>query len=182
MTSKKKIDFRDRKLLFVDLETTGLDLEKHEIIEVGCLVVDGKSLEIIGEYHAKVKPEHIETASKAGLEVSGYSERKWKDARPTKEVLREVVKLAPGAMIAGWKVDFDWWFLITNFKKFRIKHKFDYHLIDLISVAYEHLRSQKKPKILSLRNVARNLGIKVAEQHSAMTDVKAAYKIFKKLM
>ena len=182
MTKNEEMDFRDRKLLFIDLETTGLDFNRHEIIEVGCLLVDGKSLKVIDEYHARVKPEHIETADKEGLKVSGYSKRKWKDALPLKEVLKEVVKFAPKAMVAGWKVDFDWWFLDTNLKKLGVKHQFDYHLVDVISIAYIHLRSQKRPKKLNLRSVARSLGIRVDEQHSAMTDIRATYEVFKKLM
>jgi len=182
MTKNEEIDFRDRKLLFMDLETTGLDFNRHEIIEIGCLLVDGRSLKVIDEYSARVKPEHIQTASKKGLKVAGYSKKKWKDALPLKEVLKEVVKFAPEAMVAGWKVDFDWWFLDVNLKKLGVKHGFDYHLIDVISIAYIYLRSQKKPKKLNLRSVARSLGISVDEQHSAMTDIRATYEVFKKLI
>jgi DNA polymerase-3 subunit epsilon len=132
MKKKKDINFRKRDLLFVDLETTGLDFDRHEIIEVGCLVVDGQTLEIIKEYHAKVKPEHIETASKEALKVASYTKKGWVGERPLKKVLKEFVALAPGAMIAGWKVDFDWHFIEKNLKKFGIKHNFDYHLLDFI--------------------------------------------------
>ena len=36
-------DFRDRPLLFIDLEMSGLDPTKHEIVEVGALLVDGET-------------------------------------------------------------------------------------------------------------------------------------------
>ena len=52
---------------------TGLLLEKHEIIEVGCIVArqvpqnsGGARLEVIEEIEMKVRPEHIETADPKG--------------------------------------------------------------------------------------------------------------------
>jgi DNA polymerase III alpha subunit (gram-positive type) len=179
---KEKINFRDRKLLFVDLETTGLDVDVHEIVEVGCLVVNGRTLKVEKEYHAKVKPQHIETADKEALEINQYSEKAWKDAKPLKEVLREVIELAPKGMIAGWKVDFDWQFLEKGFKKYGMKHNFDYHLLDVVPIAYRYFLSKKKPMKLGLRDISRSLGIEIPDKHDAMTDIKATYKVFRKLV
>lgn len=185
---EKKVNFRDRKILFVDLETTGLDFDKHEIVEIGCLLVDGRSLEILNKYHARINPEHLETADPEGLKISGYSEDKWKDAKPLKKALKEIVKLAPEAMIAGWKVDFDWWFLDKYLKKFRIKHNFDYHLIDVISIAYSHFRVENQPEELSLGDVCKLLKVSIhkkhrqGEGHNAMDDIIATYRVFKKLV
>jgi len=181
---KEDINFRDRDILFIDLETTGLDLEEHEIIEIGCLVVNGKNLRIKKRYHTKVKPEHLETASKEGLEVAGYSEKAWTKARELADMLEDVAKLAPGAMIAGWKVDFDWWFLDKAFKKHNVKHNFDYHLIDVISLAFAYYRNQKKPKRLGLRKVAKlmNLDLPDTKPHNAMKDIEATFMVFKNLL
>jgi len=182
MKKKEEIDFRRRNLLFIDLETTGLDIDKHEIIEIGCLLVSGRNFELIREYYAKVNPDHLERASKEGLEVSGYKKEKWRDAKSLKEVLREIVKIASGAMIAGWKVDFDWWFLKRALERFKIDHKFDYHLIDVISLAYKYFHTKKEPIRLGLRKVAPHLGVDIKDTHDAMGDVRATYEVFKKLM
>lgn len=184
----KKINFRDRKILFVDLETTGLIIKKHEIVEVGCLVVDGRSLKLIGKYYARVNPEHIETADPEGLKISGFSKERWKKAKPLGNVLKDIIGLAPGAMVAGWKVDFDWWMLEKNFQKFGLKHKFDYHLIDVISLAYAYFRKKEEPEDLSLSFVCKLLGVPIHEKHhegvghNAMDDIMATYRVFKKLI
>src|SRR3972149_624781 len=129
---EEKINFRDRDIVFIDLETTGLDLEKHEI-------------------------------------------------------LKDLTKLAPKAMIAGWKVDFDWSFLEKGYKKYNIKHSFDYHLIDCISIAYYYFRDKKEPAELRLGSVCRTLEIPIHEKHGegeghgAMTDILATFEVFKKL-
>lgn len=180
--STKDINFRDRDLLFVDLETTGLDLDKHEIVEIGCLIVDGKNLRVKKKYHSKVKPKHPETASKDGLEVGGYNKNDWKDAKTLKVVLKEVADLSSNAMPTGWKVDFDWSFLEKAFKEEKIKHSFDYHLIDVLTLAYKHFRNKKEPEGLGLRKVAPHFEVEIPEQHGAMVDIQATYEVFKILM
>lgn len=179
---KAKVNYRNRNLLFVDLETTGLDPEFNEIVEVGCILVDGKTLEIISEYSAKIKPKHIGRASEEAIKVSGYSPKLWKNAKDIKEVLKKVAEMAPGAMIAGWKVDFDWWFLEHAFKVAHIAHDFDYHLVDVISLAYVYFRKKKRPIGLGLRKVASYFKIKMEEQHDALGDIKGTYLVFRKLM
>lgn len=179
---KKLVDFRKRKLLFVDLETTGIDPDVHEIVEVGCLVVDGETLEICSKYYAKVKPLHPENGSTEAIKISGYKSSEWKDAIPLKNVLEEIVKLAPNAMLAGWKVDFDWWFLEHALKKNNIKFEFDYHLVDVMALAYVYFRRRKNPKHLGLRTAARHFKVHVPEKHGAMSDIEGTYNVFRKLL
>jgi len=56
------MDFKKRPLAIVDIETTGDDELKHEILEIGLLVVRQKDLEVIDSGNWLVKPHHIETA------------------------------------------------------------------------------------------------------------------------
>lgn len=182
MMTKNDIDFRVRNLLFVDLETTGLNPDVHEIIEVGCLLVNGKNLKVISEYSAKIKPKHINTATPKAIEVSGYIPLLWENAKSEEEVLGDLVRLAPNAIVVGWKVDFDWWFLEHAFERHRISYDFDYHLIDVIPLAYAYFRKREGINGLGLRKVAAYFKIKMEEQHDALGDIKGTYRVFKKLM
>ncbi|OGM18102.1 hypothetical protein A2685_02940 [Candidatus Woesebacteria bacterium RIFCSPHIGHO2_01_FULL_37_10] len=180
---KKPKDFRDRKLIFIDLEMTGSDPAIHEIIEVGWLVVDGRSYKILSEYEAKVRPEHLYTADKEGLRVAGYSENKWKKPKDLKFILNKLAKVAPNAMLAGWSVFADWQFLERGFEKFKIKPKFNYRLLVVDSVAYAKLYKEKKLTNFSMRTgVAKLLNIPYSVEHGALKDAKLSYEVFKKLM
>ena len=44
-------------IAFVDLETTGLDPSRHDIIEIGIVRVDARTLEVLDEYEALVAPK-----------------------------------------------------------------------------------------------------------------------------
>ena len=179
---KKEINFRDRKLVFIDLETTGLNPDVHEITEVGCLVVNGKTFEIELEYEEKVKPLNLRNATPAALRSYGFSEEKWKKAKSLKEVLIKLARISPGGLITGWNVSFDWWFLEKGFIKHGIEADFDYHRVDVMSIAYAKLYSTRKVTRLGLRKIAPYFRIELSKTHGAMVDIRATYEIFKRLM
>jgi hypothetical protein len=68
------------KLAFVDTETTGLDLDQHEIWEVGLIVEDQAGTES-AEYVWQLPVEHLERADKHGLDIGRWHQRRW--PRPT---------------------------------------------------------------------------------------------------
>jgi len=181
ITSRTNIDFRKRNLVFIDLEFTGLDPNVHEILEIGCVLVD-PDLQVIKTFETKTIPEHSETADPASLVMNGYSEEKWKNAVPLKNALEELNQLAKDAMFAGWNISSDWLFLDKGFQRFEINPIFDYHFIDAMSIAYVKFLHTDKPESLRLRNMAEYYGIEMGETHGALEDATATYKIFKKLM
>ena len=81
------------KRFYIDCETTGLDAEKHEIIEI-CIVVEDTDGEIIDEFHTRIKPQNIEGAESKALEVNGYSAEKWFAAvEPSSSVADKIIEL-----------------------------------------------------------------------------------------
>jgi DNA polymerase III epsilon subunit-like protein len=119
-------------LIFVDVETTGLNSAIHEIIEIA----------IIGEgihYHEKIDPIHIEHASPKALEINGYTPEKWKDAIPPKQAAIAIAKLIEGKTIVGHNVRFDIEFIEELLNQHGIYVFYDRRLIDTVTLAHEHL-------------------------------------------
>lgn len=175
-------DFRNRKLVFIDIETTGLSLVNSEIIEVAALVCDGKTLNLEKTFHTKIKPLHIERAEKEALKVTGYDPIKWRGAKDLKKTLMEFANIAPNGVMVGWNIAFDWAFLEKAFEENKIIHKFDYHKIDAMSVAYAEIFKKGAFASINLRKVAIIFGIKLPTIHDALNDARATYEIFKKIM
>lgn len=176
-------------LIFTDLETTGLDPNKHEIIEIAALRVDPETLEIQEQWEAKVKPEHIESADPQALRVNGYSEDAWRDAYPLEEAIADYTKRAQGGVLAAFNLYMDWSFLERAFAKtavlsakYGVSGPFaDYHFLDVLSFAYAKLRDKIPLERMTLKNMATELGIEIKEHHRAMADTIAAYEIYKRL-
>ena len=117
---------RNHKLAFIDIETTGLSLDKHEIIQIGCVLVsqdnDGnKNFKITEEFEIKIKPENITTADPVALKINGYNEANWKDGVKLKEAMETLSRKTDGAMMVGHNVSFDWAFLEKAFEKTGVK-------------------------------------------------------------
>ena len=178
----KDITIRKRPLIFVDLETTGLDPRKHEIIQIGVLVVSQPDFEIVRKWEVKVKPEHIETASREALELNNYDSEKWKDAIPIKKALEEFNQLAKDGILIGYNIAFDWLFLEVGFSRHKIDPSCDYHHLDVPSMAFLALYKEDL-KRLRLGEITKHFGLsRRSETHDALEDVELTYQIFRKLM
>ena len=131
----------DRKLVFVDTETTGLKpgKDKAEIIEVAVIVEEPNGF--VRHWATKIKPQHIETAHPKALEVNGYTPQKWAYAIEPEVAAQQLVFLLKDATLIGHSVDFDVRFLDHLFDccglSFRAS---DLPSIDTKKLADEHLK------------------------------------------
>lgn len=166
----------------VDLETTGLNGNADEIIEIGCIVFDTKTMEILDTMDVKVLPEHIETASPRALEVNGYVEEAWVDAVTLHQAIMTLSEKTRGTTLMAYNVTFDWSFLKTAFETTGHPNEMDYHRLDLLSIAWARLPHHKVSS-WSLKTVCIYLGIAPEPKvHRAIHGAEAAYEVYRKLM
>ena len=113
MTQIKK-----QNLVFVDIETTGLNPDINEIISIGIVVVnqdwkDEKipSFEVIEELELKIKPLHIENADPIALKVNKYNTLDWEGAYDLKEAMRVFSIKTKDAIMVAHNISFDYMFI-----------------------------------------------------------------------
>ncbi len=172
----------ERPIAITDVETTGLDFAIQEIIEIGLVVINQQSLEILDTLDIKVKPEHIETADEFALKLNGYNETDWKNAITLKEAMSLYGEKTKGAIFCAHNVTFDWSFVFEAFKKTGIKNQMDHHRVDLFTMIWMKLRNSSCEKF-SLNEAAKRLGVPEEPMpHRAINGTMTAYKIYKKLV
>lgn len=175
------LKLRERPLIFLDTETTGLNPEKHEIIELAMIRVEPSGERYT--YHWYIKPEHIETADEIALRVNKYHERieLWEKEGVTfasiAPILQDVVR---DGVFAGHNVGFDLDFLSATFKKNNINAKLPYHKVDTVTLAYAHLAPLGLEK-LSLDTIRDFFGWSREGNHTAMQDVRDTMKLYNTL-
>lgn len=170
------------RIAFTDLEMTGLDPLRHEIIEFGMILADRETLEEIARFEKKVIPEHIELGMPEAFAVNGYKPELWLDAVSLTTALEEYSSLVTDAIFAAWNTPFDWTFLAEAYKKTGIQNPLDYHTIDVFTLAFEKLAHEPAIEKFRLSRVAEFLGIqKEPMPHRAVNGAEQAYFVYKKL-
>lgn len=174
------MDILERPLAITDIETTGLDPIGHEIIELGLVLVDQKTLSILTQWSVKIKPEHIDTATEEALNVNGYTKALWEDAYAPKMAMKVYAKKTKDAIFVSHNVTFDWSFVYEAFTKHDVESLMDYHRLDLFSIAWG-----LKPKGLlkyNLVGLCEYFGIeKESDPHKAINGALKAHEVLKKL-
>lgn len=172
-----------RDIVFVDVETTGLDPERHELLEVGAIRVDGVHLEPSTRLNLKIRPTPIGIAyaDARALEVNGYSAELWADAISLEEAMRQLAPVLEGAMVAGHNVWFDWRWLVCSFKACRLPVPETHHLLlDTASLAWL-LVAIGKTRSLSLDAACEALGISRPSPHRALADAAACLEVARRI-
>ncbi|MDP1826633.1 MAG: 3'-5' exonuclease [Archangium sp.] len=168
-------------IAFVDLETSGLDFRRHEILEIAVIRVDATTLEVISGCEVRVIPELLEEAEQEALAVSGFSLAEWAEASRLPVALTRVAPLLEGALIAGHNVSFDWAFLEAGFRHARLpRPDVDYHRLDTASLAWP-LVATGELRSLSLDSVAAYLGLERPSPHRAMADARCSLEVARRL-
>ncbi len=174
----------DQRIAFVDIETTGLDRDEHEIIELAVVVAemkDGKFV-VVDQLDLKVQPKNIEKAEPQALRINGYNEADWLFAISLEDAMREFAKKTDGAIFSAHNITFDYGFIERAFKTSGAENKMHFHKLDTISLAFGILHTNDDIGKLSLRALCEKYGIENKKAHSAFADAYALYEVFKRLM
>jgi DNA polymerase III epsilon subunit family exonuclease len=166
---------------FIDIETTGLNVLKHEIIEFGC-VLSTPGGDLIEEFELKIKPEHIEDADPVSLKVNHYDVKDWEGALGLEEAIKIITEKTKDCIMVGHNVSFDSLFLEYAFAKMQIANTMHYHKLDTISMAWAKLHNEPDVEHFSLREMCLRFGIKNERAHTALSDARATFELYKKLM
>ncbi|KKS24419.1 MAG: Exonuclease RNase T and DNA polymerase III [Candidatus Nomurabacteria bacterium GW2011_GWC2_41_8] len=172
---------RKHNFAFIDIETTGLDVINHEIIEIGC-VLTTPELQVIEEFEMKIKPEHLENADQVSLKISHYDENLWTNASTLKKAIKTLSKKVQDAIMVGQNVAFDSGFLEHAFSKTGVKNSMHYHKLDTLAIAWAKFHQDTSFEHFSLREMCERFGIKNERSHTALSDARATFELYKKLM
>ncbi|MGO8994722.1 MAG: exonuclease domain-containing protein [Polyangiaceae bacterium] len=180
--SGAKVPLASRRLLFVDVETTGLDPVRHEIIELAAVRVHPQLLFIERELVTRVRPQFPERCSMETASINGFDPQKWDHEPDIYDALKRFAPLAEGCILAGHNVGFDKAFLAAGYRRAGLEEpKMDHHTIDTATLAWP-LAVAGALESLSLGPVCDLLGIRNEGAHSARRDVARAMEVYRRLM
>lgn len=163
----------DGEYVVFDLETTGLDSLRDEIIEIGaCKIKNGKICEVFSTF---VKPNR--KIPKEITELTGINDEMVKDAPTINYVLPDFYKFCYGSTMVAHNITFDIGFVHNAAKRF--SYNFNNPTMDTIEIAKAKLPGLKNYK---LGTIVERLGVSLENAHRAVHDATATAKVFIKLM
>lgn len=172
------------RIALLDCETSSLDAQTGEILEIACIVFDDETLEIFDTYEAKVRPEHIETAHARALEVNGYTPQEWQKAKAVslETMMRTLSAGTQDCIVMAFNIHFDLSYLDEATRKTGIILNFKRYPICLGAIAWHQMDHRNPFDGWSMKSVCERLGIPPEPtQHRAMNGVLAEFEIYKAL-
>lgn len=156
-----------------DFETTGLDSNKDEIIEIGAVKISkGK---IVSTFSAFIKPSVA--IPEEITELTHITEEMVADAPAINYVLPDFYKYCYGCGLVAHNIAFDYGFLSNIAKK--MMYNFDNPQYDTMILARNKLKGLKNYK---LGTICEYLGVSLVGAHRAVNDCLATAKVFLKLI
>jgi DNA polymerase III epsilon subunit-like protein len=178
-----KLTAFNRILAITDVETTGLDWERHEIIEIGLLTGRQDTLEVLGEFEIKVRPDHIEDADPRSLQIAGYTPSEWKDAVSLRDAMQEYADRVRDSLFLAHPVTMDYAFIDRGFRKAGIQNPLHYHQLDLFSMAWILLKEDVALPKVTLMELTRYFDLEPEPMpHRAIEGARLAHRILKELV
>ena len=180
-----------RPTAWIDVETTGLDPRRHEIIDVAVVFDRHQApgwLDLVEQddyayYTTLIRPERIEDAEPKALEINGYAAdpARWEGAPTFAEVAHTLGRMLMPVVCVGHNVAFDVDFIQTALLRTSFPVRLGYQKVDTVTLAHEHLVQAGLVR-LSLDSIREFLGWSKEGAHAALKDALDARRLHKLLV
>jgi DNA polymerase-3 subunit epsilon len=168
-------------LLAVDLETSGLDPARHEVLSIGMVPVRGLVIELAGARQYAVRLAHPDGVGQSAT-VHGITDDDAADAQPLATVLPQVCAALQGRVLLAHHASIEVGFL-TRACRDHGQPLPDLRVIDTVLLQRRVLRrgrthGQVADDELTLEGARRFLGLPRYRSHEALTDALACAELY----
>jgi DNA polymerase III subunit alpha, Gram-positive type len=164
------------KLTYVifDLETTGLESTREEIIEIGAIKIENREVKDV--FNMLVKPEKL--LGQHITELTGISQEMLENEPPIKPVLSKFMEFIGDNILVAHNADFD-----SGFVKTQLKKHFNKDLPNQI-VCTLHISRDLLPNLENhkLHTIAKYYDLNIVNRHRAIGDVELTLQIWLRFM
>ncbi len=159
----------------LDVETTGLDVRRDEIIAIALVPMEGLKIRVRHAYYTLVKPRKYRLPT---MKYHGIALESLERAPSFEEISQELLSRCQGILV-GHCVHIDYQFLRRAFKGVGIR--FDRDMVDIAEVEkWIGQKTSHRPNCeeLSLDALIHRYGLKEHYRHHALADAFFAAQIF----
>lgn len=178
-------------LLLIDIEATGLDPVKHEIIQLAGVLLDRKTLKEKEAFTTYIKPRNWKNRDPESMKVNKIAWDDVKDAPDLKPALQKFNKAFGKNVTLSYYVGImDIVFMQAAYKKAGLKWPFDYHFFNIWGLFYAYLAARNRLKNkkdfggFNLEGLVQSFGIKAkkSDLHDALVDCRVEAEVLRKII
>ncbi len=159
-------------LVFLDIETTGLDIEKDQIIEIGAVKVsNGEEF----EFHRLIETDI--SIPEVVHKLTGISNEMLKDKTKLEEGIQDFFTFIQGATLVGYNISFDIKFINRELQKHSLEPIHN-QTIDLMLAAKRKNSFQTNYKF---ETTLKEYGINEIVCHRALKDARLMHVLYSKM-
>ena len=163
---------QDVEFVIFDTETTGLEPQSGDrVIEIAALRFKGN--ERLGVFHSLLNPQR--QISPAAFAVNKISQEMLRDAPFISEAAPKFLAFIQGAVLCSYNAPFDMGFLENELRLIGHLPPEDLSVVDVLKMARKLLPNLERH---ALWFVVQSLGITIAQEHRALSDVELTFKVF----
>jgi DNA polymerase-3 subunit alpha len=173
-------------LLYLDVETTGITAQKHDIIQLACIpIIDDNKFDSFNQF---CQPLDYDVVEQGAIDVHGITIEKMRTFQSQAKLLDNFIKYLKTFnvkfTISGYNSSFDHRFIGAMFQKHGrnsdYRELFSNNIHDVM-IRAKALKSAKKITSAKLTSVAEYLGVDLTNAHDALADIEATIEVDRKL-
>ncbi len=161
----------NNEFVVFDVETTGLNYEIDEIIEIGAVKI--KKGIIVSKFQTLIKPKN--SIPITATQINNITNEMVENSPSIEYALRDFFRYTRSCYLVGYNVSFDQKFILQGAKKIGLF--FDNEFIDVLPLARNNLKLTR----YKLIDVVKRLEITLDDAHRAFADALATAEVFLKL-
>ena len=173
-----KVDCRQLDFLAIDLETTGLDVRRDEIVSVGLVVCHGGDIDLKTAQHRVI---HVDKAMQENnVVIHGITDDVVMRGEPLQQVLADILKILAGKVMLAHHASIEWGFINKACQQY-LGGEFVVPVIDTQKIAARSLERRNQPyqmRDLRLYNLRQQYNLPAYTAHNALSDALATAELF----
>jgi DNA polymerase III alpha subunit (gram-positive type) len=171
-----------RDILLVDIQTTGNNPEKDFALQIAAILLDKDNLLEKDNFSSYIKHPFSQTTNDQIVQTLGIPKEMWMRSPNLKEVIQKFNAKFPLNVTLASQNTTNILFLKDLYMQARVPYEFDYHILELWTLAYVFFARQNLKKIPTAETLATYFKVPRGNDHSAFDNCRLHAELLRKLM
>lgn len=171
-----------RDILLIDIESTGNVPEKDFALQFAAVLLDKDNLLEKQSFSTYIKHPFSQSTNDRIVQTLGITKEQWMASPSQKDVIQKFNAIFPYNVTIATHNITNVLFLKEMYKQVGMTYEFDYHILELWTLAHVYFARQNLKKIPTAATLARQFNIPAGREHNSLDAVRLMADLFRRLL